>query len=218
MSTASGSLLVGDDQRRGQLVVATAEQGESQATLQVGAGSANAALGLSASGAVGGTNGIVTVDGYANTISDIAATGATPVTLTSGAGGTVQAELSAGGVSVGSITAQNISIGNGSLSSVVAAINGAGVGVTPQALNVGPDQVALSVTSDATGAANAVSLSSSVFSGSGLGSLADHDSRPGCRGQLGRPGRFRRLIGVEHGDGAASGRPILRCNRYRPTQ
>jgi flagellar hook-associated protein 2 len=189
LNTASGGLLSATIGASGQLVVATAEQG-SQATLQIGSGSANATLGLSASGTVGGTNGIVTVDGYANTISDIAATGTTPVTLTSGSGGTVQAELSSGGVSVGSITAQNVSVGNGSLSSVVAAINGANVGVTAQALNVGANEVALSVTSDATGAANAVSLSPSAFAGSGLGSMETTTAGQNAEVSLGGAGGF----------------------------
>jgi flagellar hook-associated protein 2 len=189
VNTASGGLLSATIGATGQLVVATAEQG-SQATLQIGSGSANATLGLSASGTVGGTNGIVTVDGYANTISDIAATGSTAVTLTSGSGGTVQAELSAGGLSVGSITAQNVSIGNGSLSAVVQAINGANVGVTAQALNVGADQVALSVTSDATGAANAVSLSPLAFAGSSLASMETTTAGQNAAVSLGGAGGF----------------------------
>jgi flagellar hook-associated protein 2 len=187
VNTASGGLLSATIGATGQLVVATAEQG-SQATLQIGSGSAT--LGLSASGTVGGTNGIVTVDGYANTISDIAATGSTAVTLTSGSGGTVQAELSAGGLSVGSITAQNVSIGNGSLSAVVQAINGANVGVTAQALNVGADQVALSVTSDATGAANAVSLSPLAFAGSSLASMETTTAGQNAAVSLGGAGGF----------------------------
>ena len=127
VGTASGGLLTATINNAGQLVLATSEQG-SQATLQIGAGSANGALGLSAGGAVSGTDGVITVDGQANTVTDIAATGSTPVTLSSGSGGSVQANLAAGGLTAGSITAQNVSVGNGSLASVVSAINAANVG------------------------------------------------------------------------------------------
>ncbi len=62
-------------------------------------------------------------------------------------------------------------MGNGSLASVVSAINDANVGVTAEALNVGQNQYALSISSDTTGAANDVSVDPSAFLGSGLGSL-----------------------------------------------
>lgn len=170
VETASGGLLSATTNNSGQLVLSTAEQG-SQATLQVGSGSANTALGLSAGSAVSGTDGIITVDGQANTVSDIAATGSA-VTLNSGTGGTVQADLAAGGLSLGTMAAQNVSVGNGSLASVVSAINASGLGMSAEALDVGENQYALSVSSDKTGAANDVSIDPSAFSGSGLGSLA----------------------------------------------
>ena len=170
VATASGGLLTAQTNGTGQLVLATTEQG-SQATLQIGTGSANEALGLSAGGAVSGTDGIISVDGLANTVTDIAATGTTPVTLSSGSGGSVQASLTAGGLTVGSTTAQNISVGNGSLASVVSAINAANAGMTAEALNLGQNQYALSISSNTTGAANDVSVDPSAFSGSSLGSL-----------------------------------------------
>jgi flagellar hook-associated protein 2 len=189
LNSASGGALAATIGSSGQLDLATAEQG-SQATLQVGSGSANAALGLSASGPVVGTDGVITVDGYANTVSDVAASGTTPVTLTSGSGGTIEAQLSPGGLSVGSVTAQNIAVGNGSLSSVVAAINRANVGVTAEALHVGANQVALSVTSDATGAANAVSLDPSAFLSSGLGTMETTTAGQDAKISLGGAGGF----------------------------
>jgi flagellar hook-associated protein 2 len=170
ITTASGGLLSAQCNETGQIVLATTEQG-SQATLQVGAGSANGVLGLSAGPTANGTDGIVTLDGQANIVSDIAASGTTAVTLTSGSGGTVQALVVPGGVSVGSITAQSISVGNGSLASVVSAVNAANAGVTAEALDLGQNQYALSLSSDATGAANDVSVDPASFSGSGLGSL-----------------------------------------------
>jgi flagellar hook-associated protein 2 len=171
VTAASGGLLTAEVNNSGELVLSTVEQG-SQASLQIGSGSANAALGLSAGNAVNGTDGVITVDGQANTITDIAASGTTPVSLSSGSGGSVTADLSPGGLSLGSVTAQNVSVGNGSLSSVVSAINGADVGVTAEALNLGQDKYALSINSNTTGAANDVSLDPSAFSASGLGSLA----------------------------------------------
>ena len=170
IGTASGGLLTAQINDTGQLVLATTEQG-SQATLQIGGGSANGALDISSSGTVSGTDGIITVDGQANTITDVAATGTTPVTLSSGSGGSVQASLNAGGLTVGSTTAQDIAVGNRSLASVVSAINAANVGVTAESLKLGQNQYALSISSDTTGAANDVSLDPSAFSGSGLGSL-----------------------------------------------
>ncbi len=170
VSTASGGLLTAQTNAAGQIVLATTEQG-SQASLQIGTGSANAALGLSAGDAVNGTDGIVTVDGQANTVTDIAATGTTPVSLTSGSGGTVEAVLAPGGLSAGTITAQNVSVGNGSLSSVVSAVNAANVGITAEALDLGQNQYALSISSNTTGAAKDVSVDPSAFQGSGLGSL-----------------------------------------------
>jgi flagellar hook-associated protein 2 len=171
IATASGGLLTAQVNNTGQLTLTTTEQG-SQATLEIGSGSANGALGLTSGDAVNGTDGIITVDGQANTISDIAATGTTPVTLSSGSGGSVQASLNAGGLNMGSVMAQNVSVGNGSLASVVSAINAADVGVTAESLDVGQDQYALSISSDTTGASNDVSVDPSAFSSSGLGSLA----------------------------------------------
>jgi flagellar hook-associated protein 2 len=170
VETASGGLLTAATNNSGQLELTTAEQG-SQATLQVGSGSANATLGLTASGTVSGTDGIITVDGQANTVSDIAAAGSTPVTLTSGTGGTVQASLASGGLSLGTMTAQNISVGSGSLASIVSAVNACGLNMSAEALNVGENKYALSISSDKTGAANDVTIDPSAFSGSGLGSL-----------------------------------------------
>ncbi|MCL5048104.1 MAG: flagellar filament capping protein FliD [Firmicutes bacterium] len=171
VASSSGGLLNASVNSSGQLVLSTAEQG-SAATLQVGSGSANTALGLSTmSSAVSGVNGIINVDGTSNTITDISATSPTSVTLTSGTGGTVSATLSTSGLSVGSITAQNISTGNGSLASVVSAINSAGIGVSAQALQVGTNAYALSLTSNSSGAANDISVSPTAFSSSGLGTL-----------------------------------------------
>jgi flagellar hook-associated protein 2 len=190
IATASRGLLTGQVNNAGQLALTTSEQG-SQATLQIGAGSANGALGLSAGSAVSGTDGVITVDGQANTITDIAATGSTPVTLSSGSGGSVQASLNAGGLTVGSVTAQNVSVGNGSLASVVSAINAANAGVTAESLDLGDNQYALSISSDTTGAANDVSLDPSAFSSSSLGSLVTTTAGQDAVISLGGPGGYQ---------------------------
>src|SRR6202034_132931 len=73
--------------------------------------------------------------------------------------------------SAGSMTAANISVGGGSLSSVVSAINNAGVGVTANALQVATNSYALELTSNGTGTASSTTVDSQAFTGSGLGAL-----------------------------------------------
>ena len=182
VSSASDGLLTAAVNNTGQLVLATNEQG-SQATLQVAGGSANGALGLQA-------GGVISVDGQANTVTDIAATGTTSVTLNAGSQGSVQASLEAGGLSTGSLTAENVSVGNGSLASVVSAINGADAGVSAESLDVGQNQYALSISSNATGAANGVSVDPSAFSASGLGSLLTTTAGQDAVISLGGPGGY----------------------------
>ena len=128
------------------------------------------ALGLSAGSAVLGTDGIVSVDGTATTVSDIAGSGTTSVVLSSGTGGTLTVGIS-GGLSAGSMTADNLSVGGGSLASVVSAINNAGIGVTANALQVGTNSYALELTSNGTGTGSSTTIDSQAFAGSGLGAL-----------------------------------------------
>ena len=153
----------------GTLSLATTQQGSS-ASLQITGGSALSALGLSAGSTTYGTDGVINVDGTSTTVSNIAGSSATQVTLTSGTGGTITADL-VGGLSVGSMTAQNVSVGDGSLSSVVSAINGANAGVSATALQVGTNQYALEVSSNATGTAAATTMDTQAFAGSALGAL-----------------------------------------------
>jgi flagellar hook-associated protein 2 len=133
-------------------------------------GTALSTLGLSIGSTVYGVDGEIELDGTTTSVSDIAGSGTTSVSLTSGTGGTITAELS-GGLSVGSMTAQNVSVGDGSLSSVVAAINGANAGVTATALEVGNNQYALEITSKNTGVGAASSLDAGAFATSSLGAL-----------------------------------------------
>ncbi len=144
----------------GTLTIATAREG-SQATLQVTGGTALGALGLSTdAAAITGTDGVLTVDGgTAQTFSTIDPN----QTLTlNAAAGTISAVV-AGGLRTGSVTGRNVSLGDGSLASVVAAINNASSGVTATAVQVGSGAYRLQLTSNTAGAANAENVDTSVF-------------------------------------------------------
>jgi flagellar hook-associated protein 2 len=169
VTAASGGTLTASVNSSGELSLATTEQG-STASLQITGGSALTALGLVAGAAVNGVDGIVDVDGTSTTVDDIAGSGSTTVALASGTGGTLNATIT-GGLTVGSMTADNLSLGDGSLSSVVSAVNSAGLGVTANALQVGTDSYALELSSDATGSAAAATVDTQAFATSGLGTL-----------------------------------------------
>jgi flagellar hook-associated protein 2 len=190
IGTASGGALVGSVNSAGQLVVTSAQQG-SKASLTIGAGSVNTTLGLTSGAEATGTDGVITVDGTATTVQSIAGNGSTSVTLNSGSGGTVTAQLSGAGLQVGSLTAQNVSVGNGSLAAVVGAINGAGAGVTAQALQVGANAYALELSSNSSGASNDVSVAPSALSGSSLGTLQTSTAGQDAIISLGGPGGYQ---------------------------
>lgn len=169
ITQASGGMLNASLGSGGDLSIATAHQG-STASLQITGGSALATVGLTASPVVFGTDGIINVDGTATTVTNIAATGTTQVVLASGSGGSITANLS-GSLNLGSMSAQNVSVGNGSLASVVSAINGANAGVSATALRVGTNQYALEVTSSKTGLTGAATIDIQALSTSSLGAL-----------------------------------------------
>ena len=169
ITQASGGSLTATVSATGMLSLATTQQGSS-ASLQVTGGSALGNLGLSSGALTYGTDAKVNVDGTVSTITNIAGSGSTQVSLASGTGGTVVANVS-GGLSLGAMTTQNISTGDGSLSSVVAAINGANVGLSATALQVGTNQYALEISSNKTGTAAAATLDAQAFSASSLGAL-----------------------------------------------
>ena len=123
-------------------------------------------------------------------MSDIAGSGTTQVTLNSGTGGTVTAGIS-GGLTAGSMTAESVSVGDGSLASVVSAINGAGVGVTANALQVGTNSYALEVTSNGTGTASSTTIDTQAFAGSALGALLTTTTAQNAIVSVGGTGGFR---------------------------
>lgn len=168
VASASGGTLTASVNSAGELLVGTTEQG-SAATLQVTGGTALGSLGLSTMGtASSGVDGIVSVDGTSTTLTSLKA--GQSVSLASGTGGSITAVLS-GGVSTGSLTATDVSTGNGSLSSVVSAINNAGTGITAAAVQTGTSSYVLQLSSKSTGVASNLSVDTSAFSSSALGSL-----------------------------------------------
>jgi len=169
VAAASGGSVVATVGPSGVVSMATAHQG-SAATLQVTGGTALAALGLVAGAATAGTDGVLSLDGTATTVTSIAGTGTTAVSLNSGTGGSVTVNLS-GPLAVGSMTAQSIAVGTGSLSSVVAAINSSGLAVSANALQVGTNSYALELSSTGTGTRGAVTVDAGAFATSGLGQL-----------------------------------------------
>jgi flagellar hook-associated protein 2 len=173
----SGVLQAGYD-ANGHLILSTVNQGSTQ-NLQVTGGTALATLGLATMGsAATGVDGVISVDGTANTLTTVTAGG--PLTLNGAAGavvtgtviaGTSQSQANSSLLSAGSITATSISTGNGSLADIVANINSAGLGVTASSVQTGPNQFLLQMSSSTTGTASALSVDMNAFSGSSLGTL-----------------------------------------------
>jgi flagellar hook-associated protein 2 len=155
LQTASGgdlSASVGSD---GKLQITTTREG-STASLAVTGGSAAAALFLdTAAPATTGTDGAVSVDGGAA----ITVTAAGPGLSQSlaGANGTIQASF-AGGLRLGKATLANVDPGNGSLASLVDAVNASGAGISAAAVKVGTSAYRLQIASTSTGAGSDISV------------------------------------------------------------
>jgi flagellar hook-associated protein 2 len=134
----------------------------STATLKLTGGTALAALHLSVDGADHvGTNGKVQVDSAPEQEFTQLDPGQS-VTLNAAAG-TITATI-AGGLRTGSVTANNVSVGDGSLSTVVANINSAGAGVTATAVQVGQGMYRLQINSNTAGTNNGQNIDASEFS------------------------------------------------------
>jgi len=174
VQTASGGDLSASIDSTGHLALATVAEG-SAASLQLTGGNATASLGLTGAevggAASAGTDGIVTVDGVATTVTNVQA--GQSVAL---AGGVMTATLS-GGLRVGSITGKNIDTGDGSMSAVINAINNSSTGVSATSLQIAPGQFKLEIASNSTGLAGAESVDTSSFTGLGafssLGTATD---------------------------------------------
>ena len=147
----------------GRLQVSTVAEG-SAATLHITGGSALASLGLSAGSQVTGTNGVVTVDGVANTITSAKAGAQTSV---NGATGSLTIELN-GALREGSGTTHVLRSGaSATLSDIAAAITSADSTIKTQTIDVGAgtEPVRLVATAGASGAAKAFSLDMSGYTG-----------------------------------------------------
>ena len=143
----------------GELQLATQDEG-TLATLRVTGGDGLTALGLVADGAaITGTDGIVSVDGVLTTITDARA-GATMVLPSTT--GSITATL-AGGLRVGEITAKQVGAGDGSLASIIDAINGANSGVVATAVQVSPGEFRLQLSSTTSGADARLSMDPNAF-------------------------------------------------------
>jgi flagellar hook-associated protein 2 len=174
---ASGVLQAGYD-ANGHLILSTVDQGSSQ-SLQVTGGDALGTLGLSTmASASTGVDGVVSVDGTSTTLSTVTPGG--PITLNGPAGaqitgtivaGSSQSQVNSSLLSSGSITATNVSTGNGSLADIVSNVNAANLGVTASAVQTGPDQYLLQLSSSTTGTDSALSVDMNAFASSSLGTL-----------------------------------------------
>ncbi|HXW36141.1 MAG TPA: flagellar filament capping protein FliD [Acidimicrobiales bacterium] len=174
-AAGAGSVLQAGYNSAGQLVLSTIDQGSSQ-SLQITGGSALGVLGLSSmSQASTGVDGIVSVDGTSTTLSDVQPGSTVSLGAPSGqvTATVVSAPATAGGslLQSGSVTATNVSTGNGSLADIVANINAAGTGITAAAVQTGTNQYVLQLLSSSTGTAGDLSVDMNAFGSSALGAL-----------------------------------------------
>lgn len=144
----------------GALTVTTTAQG-SEATLELTGGTGLVALGLSGLITSTGTDGIVTVDGIATTVTDARA-GITVALATED--GSITATLG-GGLSTGSATVKSVATGGGTLAEVVGAVNRSGTGIGAAAVQVAPGAYRLQFTSQVTGAGSNPSIAADTFTG-----------------------------------------------------
>jgi flagellar hook-associated protein 2 len=146
-----------------ELRIATTREG-SAASLQITGGTARAALNLTTDGsAITGQAGQVKVDGTTIPVNSVKAGETAALT---GANGAVNVVF-AGGLRKGTVTATNVDTGNGSLASLVDAVNRAGVGVSAAAVKVGTDSYRLQLTSTTTGAGTNVTVGTDNLIGLG---------------------------------------------------
>jgi flagellar hook-associated protein 2 len=165
VQSASGGNLSASINSSGDMVLTTTAQG-STTSFQVTGGDAASALGFSTtpSSTASGTDGIITVDGVSNTVTGF--TPGTAIALNGANGSTVSATFT-GPLVVGSLTTAEVNTGNGSLQSVVSAINSSGIGITASAVTTGQGQYNLSLQSNSSGAANTINIDPGAFSGAG---------------------------------------------------
>ncbi len=170
---AAGAGVTASLSSTGALQLSTTEQG-SAATLSVTGGTALATLGLTTGQSGTGVDAVVTVDGTSTTLSAI--NPGAQVSLAAPAGTITATLASAPGlagslVTAGSVTADNVATSGGTLSSVVSAINNAGLKMTASAVQDAAGQYLLQVSANGTGLAGSASVDTTAFSGGPLGQL-----------------------------------------------
>lgn len=198
ISTAGAStVLQAGYSSTGNLVLSTVDQGSTQ-SLQVTGGTALATVGLSTmSSATTGADAIVNVDGTATTLSTV--TPGSTVSLPSGTGGSISAVLNGAAslatvnsslLTTGTLSATNVSTGNGSLADLVSNINAAGAGVIASAVQVSSGQYVLQLSSSTTGTAADLSVDPSAFSSSALGVMKTASAGTDAQIQVGGSGGY----------------------------
>ncbi len=151
----------------GELVIATNSQGSAN-TLEVNTSTATtdpstALSGLDLSSVAGttvnGVNAVVNVDGTSNIITNISPGGEAQLTSGDSSGGSIEAKFASvtgpngatASLTPGTVSATNVSLGNGSLSDVVNGINNANAGITASAVNISSGAYILQLASSTTG-------------------------------------------------------------------
>jgi len=192
---AGGVLQAGYD-ANGNLIFSTVDQGSSQ-SLQVTGGGALGALGLSSMASpTTGVDGIVTVDGTANTVSTVTPGGSVALNAPTGTvnavlvGSSTPAQVDSSILAVGSLTATNVSTGNGSLNDLVSNVNAAGTGITASAVQTGANAYVLQLSSSTTGVSADLSVDTSAFAASPLGAMKVASAGTDAEIQVGGAGGY----------------------------
>jgi flagellar hook-associated protein 2 len=163
ITTASGGTLRASITGDGKLALTTVREGSAahlkvQADTDAGVLTALNLTAASALPASQGTDGKIKFGTSAEVdVTDTAASTAIDV-----AGTTVTASFSAG-LRAGSVTARQISTGDGSLAAVVSAVNGANAGMTAAAVQVSPGVYKLQIASKTTGLSGALTFGADAF-------------------------------------------------------
>jgi flagellar hook-associated protein 2 len=158
---AGAAVTVTVDTSSNAMSISTSREG-SAATLQVTGGTALTPLLLAVDGsAITGADGKVKVgDEVEQTVSSIEAGGSMVLNASAG---TITATF-AGGLREGDLTAANVSVGDGSLATVVSNLNAANAGITASAVLVGANTYRLQITSNTAGALNGATIAAAEFS------------------------------------------------------
>lgn len=185
---ASGGGATASIDAGGRLRITTAHEG-SAASIRLVGGSALGDLGLSVDGtAITGSDGTVRIGSTVTTVSS-----ARPGEIVSAATATGSLELTlSGGLRTGSSTVAVVATGDGSLGSVVGAINASNVGVSATAVKVADGQYRLQISSVHTGIARNLAIGDDAFAA--IGGVIDTSSAQDARIVVGSgPGAYEVL-------------------------